>query len=122
MGLIVLLVVLLLLFGGGGFYYGHSISLLWRRPRPAADRRFGPSVQGQGLIVREITVEPDSRGRLQSETPAAAGSARPASPRTLRPGMLENAQAMTARCPRTTKLNDRTGAEITLDEVERITI
>ena len=36
--------------------------------------------------------------------------------------MLENAQAMTARCPRTTKLYDRTGDEITLDEVERITI
>jgi hypothetical protein len=33
--------------------------------------------------------------------------------------MLENAQAM---APRTTKLHDRTGDEITLDEVERITI
>jgi hypothetical protein len=38
-------------------------------------------------------------------------------------GMLENAQAMAAReSPRTTKLYARTGDEITLDEVERITI
>ena len=38
-------------------------------------------------------------------------------------GTLENAQAMaTHECPRTTKLYDRTGDEITLDEVERITI
>ena len=38
-------------------------------------------------------------------------------------GTLENAQAMTAHeSPRTTKLYDRTGDEITLDEVERITI
>jgi hypothetical protein len=38
-------------------------------------------------------------------------------------GTLENAQAMAAHeSPRTTKLYDRTGAEITLDEVERITI
>jgi site-specific recombinase XerD len=36
---------------------------------------------------------------------------------------LENAQAMAAhKSPRTTKLYDRTGDEITLDEVERITI
>jgi hypothetical protein len=35
--------------------------------------------------------------------------------------MLENAQAMAARSPRTTKPHDRTGDEITLDEVERIT-
>ena len=36
---------------------------------------------------------------------------------------LENAQAMAAHeSPRTTKLYDRTGNEITLDEVERITI
>jgi integrase/recombinase XerD len=34
---------------------------------------------------------------------------------------LDNAQAMAARRPRTTKLYDRTGDEITLDEVERIT-
>jgi integrase/recombinase XerD len=35
----------------------------------------------------------------------------------------ENAQAMAAHeSPRTTKLYDRTGDEITLDEVERITI
>jgi site-specific recombinase XerD len=38
-------------------------------------------------------------------------------------GSLENAQAMAAHeSPRTTKLYDRTGDEITLDEVERIVI
>jgi integrase len=38
-------------------------------------------------------------------------------------GTLENAQAMAAHeSPRATKLYDRTGDEITLDEVERITI
>jgi integrase/recombinase XerD len=38
-------------------------------------------------------------------------------------GTLENAQAMAAHeSPRTTKLYDRTGNEITLDAVERITI
>jgi hypothetical protein len=38
-------------------------------------------------------------------------------------GTLENAQAMAAHeSPRTAKLYDRTGGEITLDEVERITI
>ena len=38
-------------------------------------------------------------------------------------GTLENAQAMAVReSPRTTKLYDRTGEEITLDEVERIAI
>jgi site-specific recombinase XerD len=40
-----------------------------------------------------------------------------------RGGTLENAQAMAAHeSPRTTKLYDRTGDEITLDEVERISI
>jgi hypothetical protein len=38
-------------------------------------------------------------------------------------GTLENAQAMAAHeSPRTTKLYDRTGDKITLDEVERIAI
>ena len=38
-------------------------------------------------------------------------------------GSLENAQNMANReSPRTTKLYDRTGDEVTLDEVERITI
>jgi hypothetical protein len=38
-------------------------------------------------------------------------------------GTLENAQAMAAHeSPRTTKLYDRTGDEITLDEIERINI
>ena len=38
-------------------------------------------------------------------------------------GTLENAQAMAVHeSPRTTKLYDRTGDEITLDEVERINI
>ena len=38
-------------------------------------------------------------------------------------GALEHAQSMAAHeSPRTTKLYDRTGDEITLDEVERISI
>jgi hypothetical protein len=38
-------------------------------------------------------------------------------------GTLENAQAMAAHeSPRTTKLSDRTGDKITLDEVERIAV
>jgi integrase len=38
-------------------------------------------------------------------------------------GTLKNAQAMTAHeSPRTTRLYDRSGDQITLDEVERITI
>ncbi|MGC2223811.1 MAG: hypothetical protein WA624_16410 [Methylocella sp.] len=38
-------------------------------------------------------------------------------------GTLENAQAIAAHeSPRTTKLYDRTGDEITLDKVERITM
>ena len=38
-------------------------------------------------------------------------------------GVLEHAQSMAAHeSPRTTKLYDRTGDEITLDEVDRITI
>jgi integrase len=38
-------------------------------------------------------------------------------------GTLENAQAMAPHeSPRTTKLYDRTGNEITLDEIERISI
>jgi integrase len=38
-------------------------------------------------------------------------------------GTLENAQVMAAHeSPRTTKLYDRTGDEITLDEVERMAI
>jgi integrase/recombinase XerD len=50
-------------------------------------------------------------------------SARPASPPiSKKGGTLENAQLMAAHeSPRTTKLYDRTGDEITLDEVERIT-
>jgi integrase/recombinase XerD len=40
-----------------------------------------------------------------------------------RGGTLENAQAMAAHeSPRTTKLYDRTGDQITLDEVEKIQI
>jgi hypothetical protein len=41
----------------------------------------------------------------------------------LEAGTLENAQAMAAHeSPRTTKLYERTGEDITLDEIERITI
>jgi hypothetical protein len=51
-------------------------------------------------------------------------SAQPESPLIWKPaGTLENAQAMAAHeSPRTTKLHDRSGDEITLDEVERIAI
>ena len=54
----------------------------------------------------------------------AIRSARRGSPPTLLNGCtLEHAQAMAAHeSPRTTKLYDRTGDEITLDEVERIAI
>ena len=37
-------------------------------------------------------------------------------------GSLENAQAIAHEVPRTTKLYDRTGDEITLDEIEKIII
>jgi hypothetical protein len=67
---------------------------------------------------------------LKSAPPSSArGSAAiPSAPRAFTAyleagGTLENAQAMAAHeSPRTTKLYDRTGDEITLDEVERITI
>jgi hypothetical protein len=55
---------------------------------------------------------------------AAMCSGRPGSRPTSRPAAtLENARAIAAHeSPRTTKLYDRTGDEITLDEVERIRI
>jgi len=52
-----------------------------------------------------------------------SAAAPPASPPIDNGGALENAQAMAAHeSPRTTKLYDRRGDEITLDEVERIAI
>ncbi len=52
---------------------------------------------------------------------AADQRRRPRRPPCAAGGTLENAQAM-HESPRTTKLYDRTGDEITLDEVERIAI
>jgi hypothetical protein len=64
-----------------------------------------------------------SRCRLQGQTPAATSFARRASVPNLDRRHSRNAQVMAAHeNPRTTKLHDRTGDEITLDEVERITI
>ena len=65
-----------------------------------------------GLLTKEpaavlLAMTPEMRSDVQVE----------------RGGTLENAQLMAAHeSPRTTKLYDRTGDEITLDEVERITI
>jgi hypothetical protein len=63
------------------------------------------------------------RGRALRSSSAATCSARPHHRYPEAAGTLENAQAIAAHeSLRTTKLYDHTGDEITLDEVERITI
>jgi hypothetical protein len=71
-------------------------------------------------MVRRRTAEAGLNGKLGCLCFARPGSL----PTSIEAGStLENAQAMTAHeSPRTTKLYDRAGDEITLDEVERITI
>lgn len=97
--------------------------------RRARSRRRAQSerVDGQGAIsrlgdiVRPLLVGVGFRCRSERGHTAKAlfKSDSQASP----PSSLENAQAMAAhKSPRTTKLYDRTGDEITLDEAERITI
>jgi hypothetical protein len=70
-------------------------------------------------MVRRRTAEAGLNGKLGCHVFGATGiTAYLEAGRT-----LENAQAMAAHeSPRTTKLYDRTGDEITLDEVERINI
>jgi integrase/recombinase XerD len=92
------------------------------------------SAVGKTGVLTDKPMEPDRRlshgcaaerpkpaSRLSS---AAKCSARPASPPTpRRAARIENAHAMAAHeSPRTNKLYERTGDEITLYEVQRITI
>ena len=66
---------------------------------------------------------PRSRASLAIKIPFFIDGKNSAWSRNERGGTLENAQAMAAHeSPRTTKLYDRTGDQITLDEVERISI
>jgi site-specific recombinase XerD len=70
-------------------------------------------------MVRRRTVEAGLKGKLGCHVFRATGI----TAYLEAGGTLENAQAMAAHeSPRTTKLYDRTGDEITLDEVERIAI
>jgi integrase/recombinase XerD len=70
-------------------------------------------------MIRRRTAEAGLKGRLGCHTFRATGI----TAYLEAGGSLENAQAMAAHeSPRTTKLYDRTGDEITLDEVERIKI
>jgi site-specific recombinase XerD len=70
-------------------------------------------------MVRRRTAEASLKGKLGCHVFRATGI----TAYLEAGGTLENAQAMaTHESPRTTKLYDRTGDEITLDEVERITI
>ena len=70
-------------------------------------------------MVRRRTAEADLKGRLGCHVFRATGI----TAYLEAGGTLENAQAMAAHeSPRTTKLYDRTGDAITLDEVERIKI
>jgi hypothetical protein len=70
-------------------------------------------------MVRRRTAATGLKGELGCHVFRATGTTAYLEPG----GTLENAQAMAAHeSPRTTKLYDRTGDEITLDEVERITI
>lgn len=65
----------------------------------------------------EIIADPGTRVQIGCHTFRAAGI----TPYLEAGGTLENAQAIAAH-PRTTKLYDHTGDEITLDEVERIAL
>jgi site-specific recombinase XerD len=70
-------------------------------------------------MIRRRTAEAGFKGRLGCHTFRATGI----TAYLEAGGTLENAQAMAAHeSPRTTKLYDRTGDEITLDEIERIRI
>jgi site-specific recombinase XerD len=70
-------------------------------------------------MIRRRTAEAGFRNRLGCHVFRATGI----TAYLERGGTLENAQGMAAHeSPRTTKLYDRTGDQITLDEVEKIQI
>ena len=70
-------------------------------------------------MIRRRTAEARFRNRLGCHVFRATGI----TAYLERGGTLENAQGMAAHeSPRTTKLYDRTGDQITLDEVEKIQI
>ena len=86
-----------------------------------------------GSVLSDKPMSQPDAWRMIRRRAAAADIAAPIGCRTFRAtgitaylsngGALEDAQEMAAHeSPRTTKLYDRTGDEITLDEVERITI
>jgi integrase len=96
-----------------------------RPPLPLGDRQTGV-LTGKPMnrvdayrMVRRRTAEAGLKGKLGCHVFRATGI----TAYLEAGGTLENAQAMAAHeSPRTTKLYDHTGDEITLDEVERITI
>jgi integrase len=80
------------------------------------DRR---AVDQHDLVARRRTAKAGFRNHLGCHVFRATGITACLE----RGGTLENAQVMTAHeSPRTTKLYDRTGDQITLDEVEKIQI
>jgi integrase len=102
---------------------------------PESRRALGESLTAAGRIGA-LTATPMNRSdanRMIQRRPAALGLKIKVGCHTFRAtgitayleagGKLENAELMAAHeCPRTTKLYDRMGDEITLDEVERIAI
>jgi integrase len=93
----------------GGVLLLRFTELGWLRRGPADAYR----------MIRRRTAEAGFRNRLGCHVFRATGI----TAYLERGGTLENAQAMTAHeSPRTTKLYDRTGDQITLDEVEKIQI
>jgi hypothetical protein len=95
------------------------------------DRSLG--MRAEATVYIQAVAFSSRRRKMLRRRPALRGSSSASASPTFRAtgitayleagGTLENAQAMAAHeSPRTTKLYDRTGDEITLDEVERITI
>ena len=101
-----------------------------------ADRKgplFRTSRGHQGIALSDQPMTQTDAWRMIRRRATAAGILAPIGNHSFRAtgitaylangGALEHAQAMAAHeSPRTTKLYDRTGDEITLDEAERITI
>jgi len=91
-----------------------------RRPEILGPRSSSAAVRGVGFAGGICGARGDGRGiKIGCHTFRATGI----TAHLEAGGTLENAQVMAAHeNPRTTELYDRTGDEITLDEVERIAI